>query len=102
LPPLSSGGASIAGPSLRFHTLLIELDMQIRYSFLLYAHTEEAFEKVADDVERFRDELGNKLRPAKTAKQTTQMRTNTPITVVPECDQIEFDPPSLTKKWGGE
>jgi hypothetical protein len=29
LPPLSSGGASIAGPSLRFHVLLIEPDMQI-------------------------------------------------------------------------
>ena len=29
LPPLSSGGASIAKPSLRFHTPLIELDMQI-------------------------------------------------------------------------
>ena len=28
-PPLSSGGASIAGPSLRFHILLIEPDMQI-------------------------------------------------------------------------
>ena len=26
LPPLSSGGASIAGPSLRFHILLIEPD----------------------------------------------------------------------------
>ncbi len=29
LPPLSSGGASIAVPSLRFHILLIEPDMQI-------------------------------------------------------------------------
>ena len=29
LPPLSSGGASIAKPSLRFHILLIEPDMQI-------------------------------------------------------------------------
>ena len=29
LPPLSYGGASIAKPSLRFHILLIELDMQI-------------------------------------------------------------------------
>gem|GEM_PF-6538763 len=29
LPPLSCGGASIAKPSLRFHILLIELDMQI-------------------------------------------------------------------------
>ena len=29
LPPLSSGGASLAVPSLRFHILLIEPDMQI-------------------------------------------------------------------------
>ncbi len=29
LPPLSSGGASIAGPLLRFHTPLIEPDVQI-------------------------------------------------------------------------
>ena len=29
LPPLSFGGASIAEPSLRFHILLIEPDMQI-------------------------------------------------------------------------
>ena len=28
-PPLSSGGASIAGPSLRFHILLGEPDVQI-------------------------------------------------------------------------
>jgi hypothetical protein len=79
-----------------------ETQANTRYLFLLYAHTEEAFEKVADDIEKFRDELGNIVPPPKTAKQTTQISLNTPITVVPECDQIEFDPPSLTKKWGGE
>jgi len=79
-----------------------EAQTNTRYSFLLYAHTKEAFEQVADDVEKFRDELGNKVPPPKTAKQTTQIRLDTPITIVPESEQIEFDPPSLTKKWGGE
>lgn len=69
---------------------------------MLYAHTEKAFKIVANDVEKFRDELGNKVPPPKTAKQTTQIRLDTPITIVPESEQIEFDPPSLTKKWGGE
>jgi hypothetical protein len=66
---------------------------------LIYAHTKEAFGQVADDVKKFRDELGNNVPPPKTAKQTTPISLNTQITVVPECDQITFDPPSLTKIW---
>jgi len=73
-----------------------------QYSFLLYAHTTDALEEVENDVYKFRDELGDNVPPPKTAKQTTQIKLSTPITVVPECDQIEFDPPSLTKKWSGE
>ena len=44
LPPLSSGGASLARPLLRFHTPLIEPDMQIariRLSDKIHAFTHD-------------------------------------------------------------
>lgn len=71
----------------------------IRYGFLVYAHIEAAHDDIMRDVEKFRDELGGTISNPKKAKENARIEQGTRITVVPECDEVEFDPPSLTKRW---
>jgi hypothetical protein len=46
--------------------------------------------------------LGGTVPTPRLAKQTAQLKHGTLITVTPECDDLEFDPVSVTKKWNGE
>jgi hypothetical protein len=75
-----------------------------QYSFFVYAHveTEQVVQKLQADIARFEDDLGGSVPPPKIAKQQVQLYQQTAITLVPECDQLEFDPPTFTKRWNGE
>lgn len=70
-----------------------------RYGFYVYVHLENALEDVNLDVGKFKDELGNVIPTPKRSKQKARLQTGTPITIIPECNEIEFDPPQLTKRW---
>ncbi len=70
-----------------------------RHGLYVYAHIPEALAQIGQDVERFREELGGQIRAPKQAKQTAQLKRDTPVTVEPESDELEFEPASLTKKW---
>lgn len=70
-----------------------------RYSLYVYAHLADALDAVSSDVERFQDELGGTIPQPRQARQRARLREETPVTVVPECDEIAFDPPSMTKQW---
>lgn len=70
-----------------------------RYSLYVYAHLADALDAVSSDVERFQDELGGTIPRPGQARQRARLREETPVTVVPECDEIAFDPPSMTKQW---
>jgi len=72
-----------------------------QYSVYLYAHLQGDRGAIEDDIKRCKTKLGGKISKPKTAKRSAQIKRGTPITVVPECDDIEFSPGSLTKKWYG-
>jgi hypothetical protein len=72
------------------------------YSLIIYAHLLSTFEAVEKDAQKFSDELGGKDQISKRAKQFARLLRDTPITITPECDELDLDPPSLTKKWNGE
>lgn len=67
--------------------------------FYVYAHLEDALSAIQKDVEKFREELGGTIPQPRTAKQSTQLAENTPITIIPESDELQFEPESLTKRW---
>jgi len=58
--------------------------------------------QVQADVEKYKEELGGEVPKPKTAKQTANLPLGTRITVMPECDEIEFEPPTITKRWRGK
>jgi|GEM_PF-5644586 len=72
-----------------------------RYGMIIYAHTAAALDAIEKDVGKFAEELGGTVQAPKTAKQTPELADNVPITITPESDELTFDPPSLTKTWGG-
>lgn len=76
-----------------------ESQINRRHGLFVYAHVADAFNAIGQDVQRFREELGGAVRAPKKAKQTALLKTDTPITITPECDELEFEPPTLTKKW---
>jgi MinD-like ATPase involved in chromosome partitioning or flagellar assembly/DNA-binding NarL/FixJ family response regulator len=82
-----------------YYPRLIQPDIQ--YSFIVYAHTKDILSDIQKDVEKFSAELGGSIPKPKTAKKSATLQFGTPITVVPECDEIDFEPESLTKKWRG-
>jgi DNA-binding NarL/FixJ family response regulator len=65
----------------------------------VYAHLEDALAAIRKDVEKFKEELGGAIPQPRTAKQSAQIAENTPITIIPESDTLQFEPESLTKRW---
>lgn len=72
-----------------------------RYGMIVYAHTAVALDAIEKDVSKFSEELGGEVQSPKTAKQIPELADNIPVTIIPESDELTFDPPSLTKIWGG-
>lgn len=79
-----------------------EAQPETRYGLYVYAHLEALTEAVSKDVEKFKDELGGEVEKPKVAKQTPRLKRDTAVTVTPECEELTFDPPSLTKSWQGD
>jgi|GEM_PF-1577019 len=79
-----------------------EVARQHRYSLITYAHIPTALNAINQDVQKFRDEFGDLNPRQRTAKGIFQVATGTAITIVPECDGIDFSPNTLTKTWQGD
>ena len=79
-----------------------ETQAKTRHGLYVYAHTPDAIKVMNRDVQKFEQELGGEIPRPTTAKQSTKIKQGTLITILPECDEIEFSPPSLTKKWDDE
>ena len=73
-----------------------------RHSLFVYAHTEALKTEVEADIARFQREFGDEVPTGRSAKNPVMLTHGTPITVVPECDELTFDPPELTKTWHGD
>ncbi len=71
------------------------------YVYVSAIDDDEIADEVAADVNRFTAELGGEVPAPKTAKQVADLPSGTRITVTPESDELEFEPPSLTKRWRG-
>jgi len=70
-----------------------------RHSLYIYAYIQAAIAAVERDIQRFKDEFGGEVPAPKISKQSARLQPGTLITVTPVCDELEFNPPSLTKKW---
>ena len=69
-----------------------------KYGLLVYAHLPELKNDVNFDAQKFATELGDRIPPPRGTRATVKLERGTPITVVPECREIDFDPPELTKR----
>lgn len=78
-----------------------ETEAERLHSLYVYAHLPDAVNSISQDVQQFRDKLGNTTPLSKIAKQWANLPEGTLITVVPECEDVEFEPVSITKKWSG-
>ncbi|MBX3065918.1 MAG: toll/interleukin-1 receptor domain-containing protein [Anaerolineae bacterium] len=72
-----------------------------RYALIVYAHLAELVSTIEADARKFAQELGGSVPPRTVANRSARLAANTPITITPECSDLVFDPPSLTKTWGG-
>jgi len=79
-----------------------QVQAEIRYSFLVYAHLPSLVQEIVQDVSKFEDELGGQIPSPKTSKEKPCLKKDTPLTVMLECQDVEFEPFALTKKWRGE
>lgn len=70
-----------------------------RYSVYVYAHLEGLVEKVKSDSLRFMDEFGDKEPSNRSSKSQVRLEVGTPISIMLVSDSLNFDPPSLTRKW---
>jgi len=77
----------------------LQAQANTRYGLYLYAHIEDAIEQVQRHVNKFREELGGAVPGPRVARDSVDIAADTPITVVPESSDVEFDPVSLTKRW---
>ena len=81
-----------------------EAEVNTKHGLYVYASVagdDVIAEEVQADVSRFKAELGGEVPVARVAKQTANLPEGVRITVTPESDEIEFEPPSLTKRWRG-
>lgn len=97
--------ASSAPQPVAFAAYLPEyFDRVHRQHMFVYAHLADDPEVTAEverDVERFREDMGGEVPAARRARNRAELREGTRITMVPECDDLLFDPPELTKRWRG-
>lgn len=74
----------------------------LRTSLYTYAYMADFLSEVEADVQKFESELGGEIPSPKNAKQTPSIKLGAPITIVPESDELDFEPSSLTKVWHGD
>lgn len=72
-----------------------------KYGFVVYAHLPELRDDVEGDAQKFSAEFRDEIPTPRRSRSDVKLVRGTIVTVVPECEEMEFDPPSLAKKWDG-
>lgn len=67
-------------------------------SLLVYVHTPDALERARADAQRFKSEIGGEVREGRDSSPTYLAR-DTEITLVPECEGVQFNPQSIRLRW---
>jgi hypothetical protein len=63
----------------------------------VYAHTHNAVSEIEQDMLQRHLSSSN----ARRSKTFANLKPGTPITIIPECEGIEFEPPALKRRWLG-
>ncbi|MDX2075920.1 MAG: toll/interleukin-1 receptor domain-containing protein [bacterium] len=79
-----------------------EVKIDKTHFFLIYAHLQELIDEVNQDIGLYKDKLGGEVPNPKQSKKTVYLAIHTPLTVILECEDLEFEPLSMTKKWKGD
>jgi len=74
-----------------------EVTIEKWYSLLVYTFVPSALEAVRQDVERFKEEIGE-MREAQ-SKSPTKLARGTEITLVPTCEGVTFNPERISFEW---
>jgi hypothetical protein len=76
-----------------------EINLQKRCQIITYAYLGDFFDEVQQDIERFKSDLGGNISPPIPGEFDTRLADRTKIAIIPECNEISFDPIELTKTW---
>jgi hypothetical protein len=68
------------------------------YTMLVYTHIESALSRVQADAVKYKDEMGGVPRESRSGA-TAQLARGTEITILPEMENVEFNPERITFKW---
>ncbi len=75
-----------------------EANIEQWYTLLVYAHLDSALAQVQADAARYKEEMGGAPRQAQSSTPAHIAR-GTEITLLPECEGVEFNPERITFKW---
>lgn len=71
-------------------------------SIYVYAYIHEMLKHVYKDILINTDDFGRNIPNMVTLKQTIKLLNNAIITIIPECDKVDFTPQSMTNLWNCE
>ena len=73
-----------------------EVTVEKWHTLLVYTYVPTMLDSVRKDATKFEDEIGE-IREGKPSK--TQLARGTEITIVPSCEEVTFNPESVTFQW---
>jgi hypothetical protein len=68
------------------------------HTLLVYTHLDSLLETIRADAQRFATEMGGTPREGKPIV-TAQLTRDAELTIVPNCEGVEFNPPRVTFRW---
>ncbi|HRQ23147.1 MAG TPA: toll/interleukin-1 receptor domain-containing protein [Anaerolineales bacterium] len=67
------------------------------HTMMVYVHRASALTAVQRDIRKFMDEISTPLEVR--AADTTHLIRGTPITIIPSCNDVQFNPEQVTFRW---
>ena len=71
-------------------------------SLFVYAYVQGTLSQVHQDVIEAGATFGGHTPASTTAKQRLSLPKGTPLTIIPECEHVTFEPSAIMEKWNGE
>jgi hypothetical protein len=75
-----------------------EVAVNTWYTLLAYAHLDSVLAKVQADAGKFKEEMGSAHRESR-SPTSAKLTRGTEITIVPQLDNVTFNPERITFKW---
>ena len=71
-------------------------------NLLVYAHLTDMIDVVAKDAAKLALLLNNEPARPRRTRNNTQLRRGSQVTIVPESDELTFNPPQMTIRWDND